>query len=156
LSPQALQLYRVQEAASVKMPYVVIGVALLLLAVLIAISKLPTIEDAAHHAGDNINDSIWRHPNLIFGAIGIFTYVGAQVSMGSCLVNFFGQAAIAGFAAKAAAGYVSFYWGGAMVGRFLGAALLRRIKTGYLLALCAVCTASLVTISMLTNGHTAM
>jgi FHS family L-fucose permease-like MFS transporter len=156
LSPQALHLYRVQQAASVKMPYVVIGVALVLLAVLIATSKLPKIETAAYRPGEKVNDSVWRHPNLIFGAIGIFAYVGAEVSIGSFLVNYFGQPDIAGFSAKTAAGYVSIYWGSAMAGRFLGAPLLRRIKTGRLLALCAVCSAALVVISMLTTGHVAM
>src|SRR5256885_6956112 len=122
LSPQALHLYRVQEAASMKMPYIVIGVALLLLAVLIAASKLPKIQHVEYRPGEKVRDSVWRHPNLIFGALGIFAYVGAEVSIGSFLVNYFGQADIAGLSAKTAAGYVSFYWGGAMVGRFLGAA----------------------------------
>src|SRR5437016_7475621 len=68
LSPQALHLYRVQEAASVKMPYIVIGVALLLLAVLIAASKLPKIQHVEYRPADKVRDSVWRHPNLIFGA----------------------------------------------------------------------------------------
>jgi MFS transporter, FHS family, L-fucose permease len=156
LSPQALHLYRVQTAASVKMPYLVIGGALLLLAVLIAISKLPKIETARCLPGADVSDSVWKHPNLILGALGIFTYVGAEVSIGSFLVNYFGQADIAGLPARIAAGYVSFYWGGAMVGRFLGAGLLRKIRTGRLLAVCAVATATLVIFSMLTNGHVAM
>jgi FHS family L-fucose permease-like MFS transporter len=71
-------------------------------------------------------------------------------------VNYFGLPEIAGFTAKTAAGFVSFYWGGAMIGRFLGAPLLRRFKPGNLLALFAVSAASLVTASMLLNGHTAM
>src|SRR6266481_3719068 len=147
LSPQALHLYRVQQAATVKMPYVVIGVALALLAVLIATSNLPKIETATHSDGSNVGDSVWRHSNLIYGALGIFAYVGAEVSIGSFLVNYFGQADIAGLPAKIAAGYVSFYWGGAMVGRFLGAALLRKISTGHLLAICATCTGALVATS---------
>src|SRR5580704_12260520 len=98
LSPAALHLYRVHQAASVKMPYIAIGVALLLLAVLIGTFKLPKIEHAEHRAG--VNDSIWKHPNLILGAVGIFTYVGAEVSIGSFLVNFFGLPEIAGFSAK--------------------------------------------------------
>jgi FHS family L-fucose permease-like MFS transporter len=156
LAPQALHGYRVQEAASVKMPYTVIGVALVLLAVLIGTFKLPKIETAAYRPGEKINDSIWRHPNLMLGAIGIFTYVGAEVSIGSFLVNYFGLPEIAGLSAKTAAGFVSFYWGGAMIGRFLGAALLRRFKPGHLLALCAIFAAALVTASMLAGGHTAM
>jgi FHS family L-fucose permease-like MFS transporter len=156
LAPQALQTYRLQEAASVKMPYTVIGIALVLLAVLIGTSKLPKIEAASYRPGEKVIDSIWKHPNLWLAAIGIFLYVGAEVSIGSFLVNYFGLPEIAGLSAKTAAGYVSFYWGGAMVGRFLGAGLLRRIKAGYLLAICAICAAALVTVSMLTGGNTAM
>jgi FHS family L-fucose permease-like MFS transporter len=156
LSPQALHVYRVQEAASVKMPYLVIAGALVLLAALIAKSRLPRIETARCVPGSDIGDSVWKHPNLIFGALGIFAYVGAEVSIGSFLVNYFGQPDIAGLPPKAAAGYVSFYWGGAMIGRFVGAGLLRKIKTGRMLAVCAVATATLVTTSMLTTGHVAM
>ena len=156
LAPQALHAYRVQEAATVKLPYTVIGIVLILLAVLIGSFKLPKIEMAAYQRGSNMNDSIWKHSNLILGAIGIFAYVGAEVSIGSFLVNYFGQADIANFSAKTAAGYVSFYWGGAMVGRFLGAGLLRRFKPGSLLGLCAIAAALLVTISMAATGHVAM
>src|SRR5258708_32333274 len=78
LSPAALHAYRVQEAASVKMPYTVICVALVLLAVVIGMFKLPKIEHAEHRA--RVGESIWKHPNLILGAVGIFAYVGAEVS----------------------------------------------------------------------------
>ena len=61
--------------------------------------------------------------------------MGAEVSIGSFLVNYFGLPEIAGLSAKTAAGFVSFYWGGAMVGRFVGAELLQRFRPGYLLAL---------------------
>ena len=156
LTPDALHVYRVQQAASVKMPYTAIGIALLLLAVLIGISTLPKIETVASLPGGKANDSIWRHPNLIYGAIGIFAYVGAEVSIGSFLVNYFGLPEIAGLSAKAAAGFVSFYWGGAMIGRFLGAALLQRFKPGYLLALAAIVAGSLVIASMIFSGDVAM
>jgi FHS family L-fucose permease-like MFS transporter len=156
LAPQALHVYRVQQAASVKLPYMVIGVALVLLAVVIGAVKLPKIQTAAYRPGEKVRDSIWRHPNLLLGAIGIFTYVGAEVSIGSFLVNYFGLPEIAGLSARTAAGFVSFYWGGAMIGRFLGAGLLRRFKPGSLLALCAIFAAGLVTASMLLAGHTAM
>jgi FHS family L-fucose permease-like MFS transporter len=156
LSPQVLQQYRVHEAASVKMPYAVIGFGLLLLTVLIGFSKLPKIETASYRPGEEIGDSIWKHRNLTLAAIGIFCYVGAEVSIGSFLVNFFGLPEITGLSAKTAAGFVSFYWAGAMIGRFLGAGLLRRIKAGYLLGLCAICAAALVTVSMLIGGYAAM
>jgi MFS transporter, FHS family, L-fucose permease len=156
LTPQALHAYRLQQAASVKLPYVVIGIALVLLAVLIGVSKLPKIETATSRSGEKVKDSIWRHPNLFFGAIGIFTYVGAEVSIGSFLVNYFGLPEIAGFSAKTAAGFVSFYWGGSMIGRFLGAPLLQRFRPGYLLAICAIAAGALVTTSMVLSGHIAM
>jgi FHS family L-fucose permease-like MFS transporter len=156
LTPQALQAYRASEAASVKLPYAVIGVALLVLAIVIGASKLPKIEHATPRTGESVQHSIWRHPNLLFGTLGIFAYVGAEVSIGSFLINYFGLPGIAGMSAKDAAGYVSFYWGGAMIGRFLGAPVLRRFKAGYVLALCAVAAAALVTASMMTGGHAAM
>jgi FHS family L-fucose permease-like MFS transporter len=156
LAPDALQAYRLHEAATVKTPYVGLGIALVVLAVAIGSFKLPKIEHAQHKVGEKVNDSIWKHPNLIFGAIGIFVYVGAEVSIGSFLVNYFGQPEIGGLTEKVAASFVAFYWGGAMVGRFIGSALLQKMKTGGLLAICAVCAAALVAISMLTSGHIAM
>ncbi len=155
-TPQAVEAYRVSQAASVKLPYTVIAVALLLLALMIGTSKLPKIEAAAKRGAETVRESIWSHPNLLFGAIGIFAYVGAEVSIGSFLVNYFGLPSIAGMSAKTAAGYVSFYWGGAMIGRFLGAPVLRRFKAGYVLALCAIAAAALVVTSMMAGGHAAM
>jgi len=92
----------------------------------------------------------------LFGAIGIFAYVGAEVSIGSFLVNYFALPEIANLTAKTAAGFVSFYWAGAMIGRFLGAPLLRRFKPGHLLGLCAIVASALVCASMLFAGHVAM
>ena len=156
LSPQAQHLLRMQQAASVKAPYIIISIVLVLLAVLIANSKLPKIEQAERRPSEKINDSIWKHPNLLFGALAIFTYVGAEVSIGSFMVSYFSQSDIAGLSTPVAAGYVSFYWGGAMIGRFIGAGVLQRVKTGYLLGVCAICSATLVTVSILTGGHLAM
>lgn len=156
MAPDAALAYRLHEAATVKMPYVGLGIALVLLAVAIGTFKLPKIEHAQHKVGEKVNDSIWRHPNLIFGAIAIFVYVGAEVSIGSFLVNYFAQPEIGGLTEKVAASFVAFYWGGAMVGRFIGSALLQKMKTGGLLGLCAICAAGLVAVSMLTSGHFAM
>src|SRR5271155_3105286 len=156
LAPDALQAYRLHEAATVKTPYVGLGLALVLLAIAIASFKLPKIPQAQHQIGEKVNDSIWKHRNLIFGAIGIFVYVGAEVSIGSFLVNYFIQPEIGGFTEKVAASFVAFYWGGAMVGRFIGSGLLQKMKAGRLLGICAVCAAALVTISMISTGHFAM
>ena len=156
LTPQALHLYRVQEADTVKLPYTIIAVSLLLLAILIGTFKLPKIETAAYSREQTVGDSIWKHRNLILAAIGIFTYVGAEVSIGSFLVNYFESPDIAGLSALNAAGFVSFYWGGAMIGRFVGAEALRRFKPARLLAASSILALALVTSSMLLSGHAAM
>jgi FHS family L-fucose permease-like MFS transporter len=100
--------------------------------------------------------SIWHHPVLIAGAVAIFVYVGAEVSIGSFLVNYFGLPDIAAFSEKTAAKYVSLYWGGAMVGRFIGSWLLTKFRTSVVLGTAAVIACGLVGISILTHGHTAM
>src|SRR5271168_2587529 len=130
MAPDALQAYRVHEAATVKTPYIGLGIALVLLAIAIGSFKLPKIPQVQHQIGEKVNDSIWRHRNLILGATGIFAYVGAEVSIGSFLVNYLTQAEIGGLTQKAAANLVAFYWGGAMVGRFIGSGLLQKVKTG--------------------------
>src|SRR3984957_6701431 len=132
MAPDALQAYRLHEASTVKLPYVGLGVALVVLAIAIGSFKLPKIPQAQHAVGEKVNDSIWRHPNLIFGAIAIFVYVGAEVSIGSFLVNYFGQPEIGGLTEKVAASFVALYWGGAMVGRFFGSALLSGAKAAYM------------------------
>jgi len=141
LAPDALKVYRIHEAASVKVPYIGLGIALVVLAVAIGSFKLPKIPQAQRKVGEKVNDSIWKHRNLILGAVGIFVYVGAEVSIGSFLVNYFSQPEIGGLSEKIAASYVALYWGGAMVGRFIGSGLLQRVRTGHLLGLCAVCAA---------------
>jgi FHS family L-fucose permease-like MFS transporter len=161
----------VEQAASVIKPYVGLGIALVVLAVLIGLAKLPEIRSAEHHIGEKVNDSIWKHPNLIFGAIAIFVYVGAEVAIGSSIANylaldnighFISQASVPSAASRyqqaliLAAKYISLYWLGAMVGRFIGSALLQKIKTGSLLGFCAIMAALLVTVSVLSNGHVAM
>ena len=132
MAPDVLQTYRLHEAATVKTPYVGLGIALVLLAIAIGSFKLPKIEHAQHKVGEKVEDSIWKHANLIFGAIAIFVYVGAEVSIGSFLVNYFSQPEIGGFTERAAASFVAFYWGGAMLGRFIGSNFLGGAKTKYM------------------------
>ena len=156
LSATALQAYRVQEASSVKLPYIVIGVALILFGFLIAMFKLPAIPGAVRHDGAGPKKSVWKYSHLVLGAVGIFVYVGAEVSIGSFLINYFGQPDIGGLPEFAAAKYVTYYWGGAMVGRFIGSAILQKVKTGTVLAAAAIAACLLVLISMSTTGHVAM
>ncbi|HEY8714438.1 MAG TPA: sugar MFS transporter [Candidatus Acidoferrum sp.] len=156
LSATALQAYRVHEASSVKLPYIVIGVALILFGFLIAMFKLPAIPGAVRHDGAGPKKSVWKYSHLVLGAVGIFVYVGAEVSIGSFLINYFGQPDIGGLPEFAAAKYVTYYWGGAMVGRFIGSAILQKVKTGTVLAAAAIAACLLVLISMSTTGHVAM
>ena len=157
--------------AVVKLYVYFFATALALLAIGIGLSKLPAIPTAQHHLGEKVYDSVWRHPNLVFGAIGIFVYVGGEVAIGSSIANYLALDNIGGFISSAnipdaanryraalaeAAKYISLYWLGAMIGRFIGSALLQKIKPGKLLALAAIMAALLVTISVTTNGHTAM
>ncbi|MHB1050287.1 MAG: sugar MFS transporter [Bacteroidota bacterium] len=146
-----------QEAASVQMPYVGLGIALLVLAFAMAKFKLPVIaavED--HHAKAGTLRQALKHKHLVLGAVGIFLYVGAEVSIGSFLVNFLGQPDIAGLKESVAAGFVSYYWGGAMIGRFIGSALLQKINPGKLLGLFALITCGLVFTTVFTTGSVAM
>lgn len=156
MAAPALQAYRLQQAASVKLPYLVLGVIAIVLGVAIALFKLPPIPETERHRGDKSAGSLWQYRQLIFGAIGIFVYVGAEVSIGSFLVNYLSQPNIGNITERAAAGFVSFYWGGAMIGRFIGSGLLQKIRTGKLLAAFASIACLLTVTSMLTFGSLAM
>jgi MFS transporter, FHS family, L-fucose permease len=156
MSADVLQAYRVQEASSVKLPYLIIGLSLIIFGIVIAMFKLPDIPGAARHSGSGVKASLWKYRQLVFGMIGIFVYVGAEVSIGSFLINYFGQPEIGSLTELAAAKYVTYYWGGAMVGRFIGSAILQKVKTGAVLAVAAITACALVCISMLTTGHIAM
>src|ERR1700691_4354263 len=159
-----------QEASAIVKLYVYFfAVALFILAIGIGVSKLPKIESAEHRIGEKVNDSLWKHPNLVFGAVGIFVYVGGEVAIGSSIANYLALPNIGGFASSVAdpaaryyaalgeaAKYISLYWLGAMIGRFIGSAILQKVKPGKLLATFAVMAALLVSFSVLTNGHLAM
>ncbi len=161
LSPSDLHAYQTAEAASVQMPYLGLAGALFVIAVFFALVSLPVIEAAIpkSHDGERADEqyaSAWKYRHLVLGAVAIFVYVGGEVAIGSFLVNYLGQSYIAGLSAAEAGRYLSFYWGGAMVGRFVGAAVMRFIAPGKVLAFNAVCAAALVLTSMLFTGHVAM
>ena len=153
----ALQAFRVHEAASVKLPYLGLALALVILAILIGMFKLPAIPEATRHDGSSgPKASIWKYRHLVLGAVGIFVYVGGEVAIGSFLVNYFVQPEIGNVTLQQAARLVAFYWGGAMVGRFIGSAILQKVRTGTVLGIAAIAACLLVCISMLTTGHLAM
>ena len=160
-SAAMLQTYRAQQASSVRLPYLGIALMLLVLAVAIALIKLPTTDFTRDFRPGELQTSdakgsIWSHPYLLMAAFGIFVYVGAEVSIGSFLINYLGLPQVKSLSEKTAAHYVSFYWGGAMVGRFIGSWVLRYISTGKALAAAAFIACALVVTTMLTGGNVAM
>jgi MFS transporter, FHS family, L-fucose permease len=160
LSPDELAAYQLKEAAAVQIPYVVLAVILFIIAGVFAVIKLPIIDPAAVAEASSVSadgkSSAWQYRHLVLGALGIFVYVGAEVSIGSFLVNFLGEDAIAGLTEAAAGKYVAIYWGGAMVGRFAGAILMQKFEAGKILGAAALIAALLVIITMLSSGSIAM
>jgi FHS family L-fucose permease-like MFS transporter len=163
MTPIQISQYKIAESSAVQVPYLGLAAALFVIAAIFAVIKLPKIEASDIMAtGDNgVNysekhKSAWGYRHLVLGAIGIFVYVGGEVSIGSFLVNYIGQPFIAGLKEADAGKYVSFYWGGAMIGRFIGSAVQRKINAGKVLTFTAVIAAVLVIISMLTFGQLAM
>jgi FHS family L-fucose permease-like MFS transporter len=160
LAPAAQEAYRASQASSVQVPYLGLTGALILLAVAIALFRLPKIDEgsegAVSAAGDEHHKSAWSYRHLVLGAIGIFVYVGAEVAIGSFLVNYFKEPYIGGLPEAEGARLVSFYWGGAMVGRFIGALFLRLFKPGKVLAIFAFGASLLTIVTMIATGHVAM
>ena len=130
------------QDAVIKLYVYFFAVVLVLLALLFAVFKLPKMEAAEHHIGEKVRDSVWKHPNLVYGAIGIFVYVGAEVAIGSDIANYLALPNIGHFSAEiaepaaryhaalaVAAQYISLYWLGAMFGRFIGSAVLHGVRT---------------------------
>ena len=151
--------YRANQAASVQGPYLALAAALLVLALLFAFARLPKIEhtdDGAVQPGAVGKASALAHPHLVMGAIGIFLYVGAEVSIGSFLINFFGEPQIAALSHSDAAHYVSYYWGGAMIGRFIGFAVMRYVSPGKALAFNAAASIALIMVAVFGQGQAAM
>jgi FHS family L-fucose permease-like MFS transporter len=146
------------DVRAVQIPYLVIGAALLLISLLLSQVNLPQIELATEQVADVDAGSVraWHYRHLVFGVVAIFTYVGAEVAIGSHLVNYFALPNVMGLDPETAGRQVSYYWGGAMVGRFLGAYLLRQVAPAKLLAFNAVAAAALVLISINTTGEMAM
>ena len=147
----------VVDASSVQMPYLALAAALILMSAIFAVLKLPNVEVEHDDSGSEAADgSAWEYSHLVLGALAIFLYVGAEVSIGSFLINFLSESTIADLEEMDAAKYVSFYWGGAMVGRFIGAVAMQYIPAGKALAFNALAASLLVALAVFTDGHIAM
>jgi len=144
------------NAESVQMPYILLAVMLLVLAAIFSWLKLPDMNTIEQESAEEFTGSAWQYRHLVLGAVGIFVYVGAEVSIGSFLVSFFADPTIAGLEESEAAKYIAYYWGGAMVGRFIGAAVMQKIAAGKVLCFNAVVAMVLILITILSSGHVAM
>jgi FHS family L-fucose permease-like MFS transporter len=155
--PAAEQIvYRANQAASVQGPYLGLAGALLVLALLFAVARLPKISHADSGESTVPDGSLFAHRHLVLGAVGIFMYVGGEVSIGSFLINFLGEGSIAALTPSAAAHYVSYYWGGAMLGRFIGFGVMRTVSPGKALAVNASCSILLILAAVFSHGQLAM
>jgi FHS family L-fucose permease-like MFS transporter len=146
---------RLQDAKAVQAPYVGIALVLLVIAAAFWAMRLPKISTHAETT-EETKDSVWRHPMLALGVIGIFVYVGAEVAIGSFMTSYIASPHVLAATTEVAARYVSFYWGGAMVGRFIGAALMRWVHPGVILGVNAVCAIAAVALSVFTSGEPAL
>jgi FHS family L-fucose permease-like MFS transporter len=148
------------NAHAVQMPYLMLAGVFVLLAIFFMIMKLPKIveeprEPGAKHEGTvELYMKTLKYPHLSLGVLGIFFYVGGEVAIGSFLVNYMKD--LVGFTPEQAGKFLMFYWGGAMVGRFIGAAILRFVKPSLVLGFNATIVCVLLIVTMVSGGHVAM
>ena len=147
---------KAEQISSVQIPYLGLAGLLIILAVFVKMIRLPDARKIAEEESEHNHDgkhSVWQYRHLVFGAAGIFCYVGAEVSIGSLLVNVLGY--LKGLDHASAAKYLSFYWGGAMVGRFLGSAIMAKIAPNRYLAFNATAAVVLLGVAMLAGKASA-
>jgi len=149
---------KLHEAESVQFPYLLLAGSLLLLAAIFAKLKLPTLAAIENDQSEELLDakSAWSYPHLVLGAVGIFVYVGAEVSIGSLLISFLGEENIGGIEEAQAAHYIAYYFGGAMIGRFIGSVVMQKLNPRFVLACSAIAAMVLVAIAILSAGQLAM
>ena len=163
LNVEQLNGYQTAQALAVQMPYLMLAATLCILAVIFVILKLPKVQSSTEHDINSINiesfeshESAWSYRHLVLGALGIFFYVGSEVSIGSFLISFLGQPSIGNLTEQEAGQYVSLYWGGAMLGRFAGALIMQKIKPQYALLFNGLMAMTLVLIVIFSSGSLAM
>ncbi|ENZ81951.1 MULTISPECIES: sugar MFS transporter [Caulobacter] len=156
LSPAQLEALRHTQAHAVQTPYMIIASGLLVLALLFWVlrknDKAPQAEAAAG-LGEML--ALLKYKRLAFAVLCIFVYVGAEVSIGTFMTSYLAQPSTLGLSLSAAGKMLSWYWGGAMVGRLLGSVVLARVSPGKVLTCCALVAVALITTSALTSGVTA-
>ena len=152
LSGAALDAYRAEETRVVVQTYIGLAVALVIVAALVWHNRTKLVETPAPQVSILKAFELLKQPRFAFGAACIFLYVGAEVAVGSVIVNYLMESNVLGMTAEAAGKHVPLYWGGAMVGRFIGAALLRMFSPGKVLACAAGMTILLLLVSANSTG----
>jgi FHS family L-fucose permease-like MFS transporter len=152
LSDTALTAYRTQESHVIAATYMGLATVLVVVAALVwarrnRLREQPAEAVTARHAFD-----LLREPRFGLGAACIFLYVGAEVAIGSLIVNYLMQSSTLGLDAESGGKLVPFYWGGAMLGRFIGAYLLRVFSPGKVLAGAATAVLALLALSANSTG----
>lgn len=158
---QDVMVYNKTIAHAIATPYTILAIILFLIAIFFIFVKLPKIQGLMTHEHDHdtqilAKKSAWRYKHLLLGAIAIFCYVGAEVSIGSFLVNYISQSFILGCSIAVAGGFVAYYWAGAMIGRFIGAGVQKKISAYKVLTFNVIVAIILVIISMISTGHIAL
>lgn len=153
MDAEALSAFRIHEAAVFQLPFTLIAGVLVALALLCWFLRRAPVPVAAPAVGGSYS-RVMKHPRLSLGAVSIFLYVGAEVAIGSAMINF--VMANSSTDAHHAGNMVAVYWGLAMVGRFIGAQLLRHMKAASLLSACAAAAALMASGSTLLGGTQAI
>ncbi len=155
LTGAALDAYRVTESRLVVNTYIGLAISLALVAAVVWMNR-NRLKGETHEASSlGASLALLSRPRFAFGSLCIFLYVGAEVSIGSLIVNYLALPTVLGITNEAAGGEIWKYWFGAMVGRFIGSALLRVVNPGVTLAACAAGAIVLLGISTQTTGHVA-
>jgi MFS transporter, FHS family, L-fucose permease len=152
ITGEALDAYRVAEAQVIVRTYLGLAVALAVVAALVWWRRNRLVETPADDVSVKDAITLLRQPRFGFGTLSIFLYVGAEVSIGSLIVSYLTQADVLGLGVEDAGKHVPYYWGGAMVGRFIGAYLLRLFSPGKVLASVAAGVIVLLTVSANSTG----
>jgi len=152
------QAERLADAQSVILPYGLVAVVLLVLAVVIGRYPLPAMGAATRRAAreERARHSLWRHRNLVYGVPAIFIYLIAEIGVANLFVNFVSQPEIADLTHEEAGRYLTFLWGGMMVGRFLGSALMQRIRAETVLAAFSIGAFVVMLVTVVASGPLAM
>ncbi len=155
LSGPALEAYRVAESKAIMYGYLGIAAALAVVASVVWLFR-NRLKGERHEASAGLAGlDLLRRPRFGYGALCIFLYVGAEVAIGSLIVNYLMQPQVMALPEQAAGKLLGFYWGGAMVGRFIGSGVMRVVSPGKLLACCAIGAVALILISTSTTGYVA-